>query len=86
MKRLIGVALCLLFILGCADKKTTARLDELQAKNDQLTQRVKSLEDQLLEADKKLIAHQQALQQINERTRNLENDFDKLRYGQSVPR
>lgn len=82
MKRLTVAALLLLFILGCGGK-AGAKIDELQAKNEQLTQRVKALEDQLLAAEKKLIAHDLALQATNTRMREMENYFMKVQYGQT---
>jgi predicted nucleic acid-binding Zn-ribbon protein len=81
MKRLAGVALCLLLVAGC--KSADSRIADLEKKNDALTERVKSLEDHLLEAQKKQVALQLALQDINGRLKSVETDMEKVRYAQS---
>ncbi|HEY3056741.1 MAG TPA: hypothetical protein VGK31_12495 [Thermoanaerobaculia bacterium] len=43
--------------------------------------RVKALEDQQLEADKKLIRHDQALHAMAERLREMENAVNKIQLG-----
>lgn len=87
MKAVTAIALCMVLVVGCGgDKKLTARIDELQSKNDDLTRRVKSLEDDLLAANKKLIQHEQTLQQMHERMREIENNFNKMQLGQSPVR
>ncbi len=83
MKTVAYVALCVLLITGCG-KRTDS---DLRAQVDDLTHRVKVLEDDLLNANKKLIQHQQAMQQLHEEMRNIENYFNKIQAGQSsVPR
>lgn len=59
---------------------------ELQAKNDALSKRVDKLEDDLHEANRKLIAHEQAIQTMNERLKTVEVGVDKLAYGSSSGR
>lgn len=80
MKRLAGVALCLLLLVGC--KSADSRITDLEKKNVDLTERVKNLETHLLEAQKKQVALQLALQDINGRVKEVETDFDKIRYAQ----
>jgi outer membrane murein-binding lipoprotein Lpp len=85
MKTLARVALCALLIAGCG--KGTRGVDELRAQVDDLTHRVKVLEDDLLKANKQLIQHKQAMQQMHEEMQNINNYFDKIQAGQSsVPR
>jgi PBP1b-binding outer membrane lipoprotein LpoB len=83
MKRIMTVALFLILLGGCGGSAVSRRMDEVQAKNDALAARVKSLEDQLLVAQKQLIAHQQAMQTIRERQREMENYFDRMQVSQS---
>ncbi len=78
MKRLAPVALCLLFLFGCSKDSQVAELDK---KNQELTERVKNLETHLLEAQKKQVQLQLAIQDVNGRLREVEQDFDKLRYA-----
>jgi TolA-binding protein len=79
MKRTMAISLCTLFLLaGCGGSKSGA-VDELQRSNEDLKARVKALEDQQLQADKKLIQHEQAMQTMNERLKQMETDFDKIR-------
>ena len=80
MKRLAGVALCLLLVAGC--KSADSRITDLEKKNADLTERVKNLENHLLEAQKKQVQLQIALQDINGRLKEVEVDFDKIRYSQ----
>lgn len=83
MRRIQIGALMLLLLVGCnGGAKLTPRIDELQAKNQALEQRVKALEDDLLAANKKMIQHEQTIQSLNERLRTVETDLDKLRLGQ----
>ncbi len=85
MKTVARVALCVLLITGCG--KGTRGVDELRAQVDDLTHRVKVLEDDLLKANKQLIQHKQAMQQMHEEMQNINNYFDKIQAGQSsVPR
>lgn len=85
MKRTIVLTLCLL-LAGCGGGKAGDRLDTLEKKNDDLTHRVKALEDDLLEANKKLIQHQQALQAMHERLRDMENVVNKIQMGPAPAR
>ena len=82
MKRLIPLLLCLAFLTSCGGSAHSRRADELEAKNAALTTRVKNLEDQLLAAEKKLITHDQALQAVGTRMREMENYFNKLQAGE----
>ncbi|HUP45250.1 MAG TPA: hypothetical protein VM779_07025 [Thermoanaerobaculia bacterium] len=81
MKRVITVLLCVLFLASCGGSDVT--IEDLEKKNADLTQRVKSLEDQLLAAEKKLIVHEQAMQTLSSRQREIENYFNKLQAGQT---
>ncbi len=82
MKRTMAISLCVLLLLAsCGGGKASARVDELQKSNDDLKARVKTLEDELLEANKKLIQHDQALQAMHERLRNMETAVDKMTLG-----
>lgn len=82
MKRLTVIALSAFLLLGgCGGSKSGATLDDLQRSNEDLQRRVKSLEDQLLEAQKKQIQHDQALQAMAERIRDMENSVNKIQLG-----
>ncbi len=86
MKKILLAVLCAVLLTTCGgNKAANARLDELQSKNEQLTQRVRTLEDQLLDTQKQLIAQKQALQTITERQREMENYFDRLQVSRSSP-
>ncbi|HSP17504.1 MAG TPA: hypothetical protein VLV78_22355 [Thermoanaerobaculia bacterium] len=80
MKRMMAISLCLLFLAGCG-AKGGAKVDDLQKANEDLKARVKALEDDLLQADKKLIQHDQALQAMAERLRDMENAVNKMQLG-----
>ena len=82
VKRIIPFILCLGLLASCGGD-TSTQIADLEKKNADLTQRVKTLEDNLLAAEKQLIAQQQALQTINQRQREMENYFNKLQTGQS---
>jgi outer membrane murein-binding lipoprotein Lpp len=85
MKTVMRVALCALLIAGCGSK--AGEVADLKSQVNDLTHRVKVLEDDLLKADKQLIQQQQAMQQMHEQLRTMETYFDKLQYGQTtVPR
>ena len=77
MKRTIVVSLCLLLLLSCGGKSGTAVAD-LQKTNDDLVRRVKVLEDDNLEMNKKLIQQQQALQAMHDQLRDMEVVVQKL--------
>ncbi len=77
MKRTMAISLFLLLLAGCGGKATST-IDELQKSHDDLKARVKTLEDDLLQANKKLIQHDQALQAMHERLRQIESNVDKL--------
>lgn len=79
--RLSFLLLMLLLMAGCGGSKSLRAVDELQKKNDELTQRVKTLEDNLLASDKKQIQLQQAVQGMNERLRDIEGQIDQVRMG-----
>jgi outer membrane murein-binding lipoprotein Lpp len=72
-----------LLLAGCAGAKTVARVDELQSKVDALNARVKVLEDDLLAANKKMIQHEQAMQVMHQRMKEIEANFEKMQYGQT---
>jgi outer membrane murein-binding lipoprotein Lpp len=76
------LAVCVLLVTGCGGGKGKT-VEELKTQVDDLTQRVKSLEDDRLKAEKQLIQQQQAMQQMHEEMRNMENYFNKLQVGQS---
>jgi TolA-binding protein len=79
MKRTMAISLVTLFLVaGCGGAKSST-VDDLQRSNEDLKARVKALEDQQLQADKKLIQHEQAMQTMNERLKQMETDFDKIR-------
>lgn len=82
MKNVARVALCLVVLAGCGGKDA-ARVDELQAKVEALNARVKVLEDDLLAANKKMIQHEQAMQAMHGQMKDIQTDFDKIRFGQS---
>jgi phage shock protein A len=84
MKRLGGISVCLLFLLvaGCGTG-AAGRIADLERKNEQLSQRVKNLEDQLLAAEKKMIGLEQGIQQTNSRMKDLEGYFMRMQYSQS---
>lgn len=81
MKRLIAVALLSLLVVSCGGARSGVTMDDLQKQNEELKTRVKSLEDQLLEVQKKQIQHEQALRAVAERLRNTETSIDKLSLG-----
>jgi len=71
----------LVMCLGCGGGSSS--LAELEQKNKALEDRVTVLEKDLLEASKKLIAEQQALQSVHQRVRVLEDAVDKMSYHSS---
>ena len=81
MKRMIPMFLCLALLASCGGDSAT-QIADLEKKNADLTQRVKTLEENLLSAEKQLIAQQQAMQAIAQRQREMENYFNKLQTGQ----
>jgi outer membrane murein-binding lipoprotein Lpp len=85
MKNVVSAALCMFLLAGCA-AKAIARVDELQSKVDALNARVKVLEDDVLAANKKMIQHEQAMQAMHQRMKEIEGDFDKIKLGQYSPR
>lgn len=78
MKTVLRVALCAVLILGC--KSSSSEMTDLKAQVDDLSHRVKSLEDELLKAEKQQIQQQQAVQQMHDQVRQMEIYFDKLQY------
>lgn len=83
MKAAIRIALCALLIAGCGGAGSNS---DLRSQVEDLTRRVKFLEDDLLKADKQLIQQQQAMQQLHEQMRDMQTYFDKLQYSQSQPK
>jgi chromosome segregation ATPase len=79
MTRMILVVLCLLLLASCGG--SDSQVAELEKKNADLTQRVQNLENNLLAAEKKLIVHEQAMQTLNSRMREVDNLFAKLQSG-----
>lgn len=77
MKRMIVVSLCLLMLISCSGSKAGS-LQDLQKSNEDLTRRVKALEDELLEAQKKQIQQDQAIQAMHEQVRDMENVVNKI--------
>ena len=85
MRKSLAAALLLLALAGCGgDKATTAKLTDLQAKNDELNQRVAKLEQRLDDAEKQLVQYQPAIQTMNERLKTAETNVDKLAYGSAA--
>jgi TolA-binding protein len=81
MKTIFRVALCAALLLGC--KASSADAD-MKAQMDDLTHRVKYLEDDLMKADKQLIQQQQAMQTMHDQMREMQTYFDKLQYQQTT--
>ena len=82
MKSQTALFLAVVLLIGsCGGSKSLRAVEELQKKNDELTQRVKTLEDNLLASDKKQIQLQQAVQGMNERLRDIEGQIDQVRMG-----
>ena len=82
MKRSMTVLLLsLLFLASCGGSDSA--IADLGRKATSLEERVKALETQLLAAEKKLIVHEQAMQTISSRQREMENYFNRLQAGQS---
>jgi TolA-binding protein len=79
MKRVTIISLCLLMLVSCGGSKGALSMDDLQKSNEDLVRRVKSLEDQLLETQKKQIQEDQALQAMHEQVRDMESVVDRLR-------
>lgn len=86
MKRIVAISFALLLLASCGGGKANARLDELQRSNEDLTRRVKALEDDLLQADKKLIQHDQALQAMHDRIRQMEDAVNKIQLSPTTVR
>jgi len=78
MKTVLRVALCAVLILGC--KSGSSEMADLKTQVDDLSHRVKSLEDELLKAEKQQIQQEQALQKMHDQVRQMEVYFDKLQY------
>jgi len=81
MKRTVLASLCLLLLLSCGGSGSGVTMDDLRKSNEDLTRRVKALEEQLLDTDKKIIQHQQALQAMHERLKEAETNISKLALG-----
>lgn len=83
MKIVVRLALCALLLAGCGGGKVATQVAELQTKNEELTRRVKNLEDELFEASKTIVQHDQALRQMADRLRSMENSVNKIELGPS---
>ena len=79
MKRVTIISLCLLMLVSCGGSKGALSMDDLQKSNEDLVRRVKSLEDQLLETQKKQIQEDQAIQAMHEQVRDMGSIVDRLR-------
>jgi chromosome segregation ATPase len=82
VKKVLWVALCAALILGC--KSQSSEMVDLKAQVDDLTHRVKYLEDDLMKADKQMIQQQQAMQEMHDQMRTMQTYFDKLQYSQTT--
>lgn len=85
MKRLMAVSFVLLLLAGCGGK-SGASVDDLQRSNDDLTKRVRALEDELLQIEKKQIQNEQAMRAMAERLRDMENAVNKIELGPAPSR
>jgi chromosome segregation ATPase len=81
MKRTMAVSLSVLLLMAGCGMGSNSRLEELQRNNEDLTRRVKALEEQLLENDKKIIQHEVAMKQMYERLKDMENAVNKIEMG-----
>ena len=81
MKRFVVVMFVAIVLAGCGGDAT--KVEDLEKSSADLKTRVESLEKQLLDAQKQLIQHQQAMQLLNTRQREMENYFNKLQAGQT---
>jgi TolA-binding protein len=79
MKRVTIISICLLMLVSCGGSKGALSMDDLQKSNEDLVRRVKSLEDQLLETQKKQIQEDQAIQAMHEQVRDMGSIVDRLR-------
>jgi outer membrane murein-binding lipoprotein Lpp len=84
MKRSIAISLCVVLLAGCGSGGS--RVDELQKSNEDLARRVKVLEDQSLQTDKKIIQQEQVIKQMYERVRDMENAVNKIEMGPTPAR
>ena len=82
MKRVIAICLLFLFISGCG-AGAAGKVSDLERKNEQLTTRVKNLEDQLLAAEKKIISLESAIRATNTRMKDMEGYFMRMQVSQS---
>ena len=83
LRTLAGIA-TLVLVAGCGGND--AAVADLEKKVNDLSARVKSLEEQQLAADKKAIQHQQALSIMNQRLKDQETYIGKLQYGSASVR
>lgn len=84
LRTLVGIA-TLVLVAGCGGG-SAEQIADLEKKVNDLTARVKSLEEQQLAADKKTIQHQQALSILNQRLKEQETYIGKLQYGSTSVR
>ena len=81
MKRILAICLLFLFVSGCGG--AASKVSDLERRNEQLTTRVKNLEDQLLSAEKKLVQLELAIQATNTRMKDMEGYFMRMQVSQS---
>ena len=81
MKRLGALLILTIALTACGGD--AGKVADLEKSNADLKARVESLEKQVLDTQKQLIQHQQAMQVLNTRYREMENYFNKLQTGQS---
>lgn len=84
LKFAIAVLATALLMAGCAGGGS--KVAELEANNAALAKRVQKLEDDLHEAKRQLIVHEQALKTVSERLRSAESNIDKLAYRSATTR
>ncbi len=84
MRRSLAVVLLVLAVAGCSNKETATKISDLEARNEELSQRLTKLENDLNETKKELIVHQQAMQTMNDRLKTMETNVDKLAYGSAA--
>jgi TolA-binding protein len=87
MRKSLIVPLLALVLAACGgDKAATAKIGELESRNEELNQRIAKLEKRLDESEKQLVQQQQAMQTISDRLKTAEVGIDKLAYGAAAPR
>ncbi len=84
MKTVAPLALSALLLFSCG-KSVSGQLGDMNAKVDDLAQRVKTIEDDRLKLEKQMIQQQQAMQAMHEQMRNMEDYFNRLQVSRSAP-